>query len=163
MPEAMTRSATAKTRPKTKKGSDMGQVWQDLAVSNELDVGKAREGTLPKNQVRKVVVRALVDTGATMLALPREVIRQLGLFRKRTVPTLLGDGKLHRRTVWSVVTVRALRREAVVEVVEAPPGVPPLLGQLPLEALDLLVDTKAQRLVPNPASPDPKQAVVYML
>jgi len=34
---------------------------------------------------------------------------------------------------------------------EVPESVPNLLGQVPLEVLDLVVDTKGQKLVPNPA------------
>ena len=39
-------------------------------------------------------------------------------------------------------------------VVAKPEGAPLLLGQLVLEALDLVVDCGQQRLIPNPEAPD---------
>ncbi len=37
------------------------------------------------------------------------------------------------------------------DVVEVPEDVPNLLGQVPLEVLDFVVDSRGQALVPNPA------------
>ena len=39
-------------------------------------------------------------------------------------------------------------------IVAKPEGAPLLLGQLILEALDLVVDCGQQRLIPNPEAPD---------
>jgi hypothetical protein len=35
-----------------------------------------------------------------------------------------------------------------------PPGSTPLIGQIPLEGLDLVVNPKSRELTVNPASPD---------
>jgi hypothetical protein len=37
------------------------------------------------------------------------------------------------------------------DVVEVPEAVPNLIGQVPLEVLDFVVDSRGQNLVPNPA------------
>lgn len=42
-------------------------------------------------------------------------------------------------------------RFCVVDVVELPDDVPVLIGQVPLELMDWVVDPKAQRLIGNPA------------
>jgi hypothetical protein len=42
-------------------------------------------------------------------------------------------------------------RECPVEVAEVPDEVPVLIGQIPLEYLDFVVDPKNQRLIGNPA------------
>jgi hypothetical protein len=39
----------------------------------------------------------------------------------------------------------------MVEVMEVPDDVPPLIGQVPLEMLDLVVDLQGRRLMGNPA------------
>ena len=142
--------------------SKMGKVWVDLEVSNEFDEVNASEGRLSLDKVRKVQVKALVDTGATMLMLPSELIQKLGLRVKRKVKSRLADGKLHDRLVYGTATLRVQRRDVTVEIVEGQPGVPALLGQIPLEGLDLLVDSKNQRLIPNPESPDPEMALIDM-
>ena len=41
-------------------------------------------------------------------------------------------------------------RREIFAVIEVPENVPNLLGQVPLEVLDLVVDTKGRRLIPNP-------------
>lgn len=41
-------------------------------------------------------------------------------------------------------------RDCVAEVAEVPDGCPALIGQLPLEALDFVVDPAGQRLIVNP-------------
>jgi hypothetical protein len=40
---------------------------------------------------------------------------------------------------------------------------PPLLGQIPLESLDFVIDPRNQRLAPNPESPDPEMALMEIL
>ena len=58
-------------------------------------------------------------------------------------------------------SVKVFQRTMLTEALEgAPEGMPPLLGQIPLEALDLLIDSKNQRLILNPESPDPEMALV---
>jgi hypothetical protein len=47
------------------------------------------------------------------------------------------------------------------DVVEVPENVPNLLGQVPLEVLDLVVDTKAGRLIANPAHGGEQMAEEY--
>jgi predicted aspartyl protease len=138
----------------------MGKVWEDAEIINEHDQSDARAGKLPADKVRKVQLKALVDTGTTLLVLPEELIKALGLEFQRTVQSRMADGKLHKRTIWGPVKLRVHRREAIVEVMAAPPGVPALIGQIPLEGLDLLVDSRRQCLVPNPESPDPEMALM---
>jgi hypothetical protein len=41
-------------------------------------------------------------------------------------------------------------RDRVIEVAELPDGCPPLIGQIPLEMLDFVVDLKNRRLIGNP-------------
>ncbi|UCH95084.1 MAG: hypothetical protein JSV88_33190 [Candidatus Aminicenantes bacterium] len=38
-----------------------------------------------------------------------------------------------------------------MQIMENSPGTPPLIGYLVLEAMDFLVDSKSQRIIPNPA------------
>jgi hypothetical protein len=42
-------------------------------------------------------------------------------------------------------------RRETFDVIEVPENVPNLLGQVPLEVLDLVVDARGQKLIPNPA------------
>ena len=48
------------------------------------------------------------------------------------------------------VRITVQDRDCVVEVCEIPDECPPLIGQIPLEALDFVVDPNGQKLIGNP-------------
>lgn len=61
---------------------EMGRVVVEAKVVNNLDLGMSKEGNLPVEKVRSVMIQnALVDTGATYLTLPTRYIRELGLLK----------------------------------------------------------------------------------
>ena len=132
----------------------MGRVMTRVKIANSTDVENVGRGLMTPNEVRRVEIDALVDTGATMLALPEDVVRQLG------APSL-GIRKVRdaRGIVIEVEWVGNLRieilgREMTTDALVLPAGATPLIGQIPLEALDLVVDPKSRELRVNPESPD---------
>lgn len=128
----------------------MGRVVTDAVVENLKDLWDAERGMLPSDKVRRVTVNsALVDTGATTLALPSHQIQELGLQRTRDKTAITAHGK-GPVAVYEAVRLTIQGRECVVEVMEVPDGVPPLIGQVPLELLDLVVDPQRRRLMGNP-------------
>jgi predicted aspartyl protease len=129
----------------------MGRVLTEATIENLKDLWNVEQGLLPPEKVRRITVTdALVDTGATLLSLPTRLIRQLGLspHRKRRVISSTG---VTEATVYDVVRLTIQDRDCPVEVMEVPDDVPVLIGQLPLENLDLVVDLRARRLTGNPA------------
>jgi predicted aspartyl protease len=139
---------------------EVGRVDVDIKVSNEVDISNAAEGKLPADKIRHVTAKAIVDTGATLLVLPDEIIAQLGVRVTRQAKSKFADGRTLVRNVHGPIKVEVEGRSAIVEAVSAPKGVPALLGQVPLEVLDLLVDSKGRKLILNPESPDPDIAMV---
>jgi predicted aspartyl protease len=109
----------------------------------------SRSGKLARSRVRSLEVEFFVDTGAAMLCLPPKEIEALGLrkLHERDVVTASG---LVRRGVYEPVRIQVMDREADLNVMEVPTGTPPLLGYLPLEALDLYPNTKDRKLEGNP-------------
>ncbi len=60
--------------------SDMGRVLTEATVYNLGDLFEASRGNRRSEEVRKITVTdALVNTGATTLALPKRLLDQLGL------------------------------------------------------------------------------------
>ena len=57
----------------------MGKIMTNLKITNNTDYDNATEGLIAASQVRSVEVEALVDTGATMLALPEDVVAAVGV------------------------------------------------------------------------------------
>lgn len=129
----------------------MGKVIVKAKVQNLDDLYEVKKGQRAVADVRTVEMdNALVDTGATMLLLPSRYIAALGLELVRTREALTAAGMIPLK-IYEVVRLTVDGREASVEVAEVPDNNPPLIGQIPLEILDFLVDPQGQRLVGNPA------------
>lgn len=141
----------------------MGKVVVESVVSNGQDDVLVERKILKPTEVRTATIRTLVDTGATMLVLPEDIIQQLGLPPIRKVKTRVADGRVLERQVYGYVKLTIQGRTITTEALSAPKGIPALLGQVPLEVLDFLVDSKNQRLIPNPESPDPEMAMYDIL
>jgi len=132
----------------------MGRVNAHVKLTNHTDLQIARRGMTPVEVVRTVEIEALVDTGATMLLLPADVVATLGLPYERMRKVRYADGRIEEIPWVGGVRLEVLGREMVCDALVAPAGATPLLGQMQLEELDLIVDAKSRELRVNPASPD---------
>jgi clan AA aspartic protease len=128
----------------------MGRVVVPVIVENVRDALDAHEGKLPAAEVRRVAIdKALIDTGASTLSLPSSVIKQLGLTKLKSKRVMTSRGPAETDT-YSAVRLVLQGRDCTVDVVEVPDGVPPLVGQVPLELMDFVVDPVNQRITGNP-------------
>lgn len=128
----------------------MGKVVVPAKIENLRDLNKVEEGTLTADKVRSVEVPdAVADTGATMLSLPRRLVQQLGLKRQRT-RTAKTPGGVFSFGIYENVRLTVQGRDCDVTVAEIPDECPVLIGQIPLELLDYIVDPVGQRLLGNP-------------
>jgi predicted aspartyl protease len=128
----------------------MGKVLVAATVENLSDLYDVTKGTRKPEEVRRVEIPdALVDTGATFLSIPRRYIQQLGLLRFRTRQAKTSGG-LVTFGMYGVVRLTIQGRDCMVEVTEVADDCPVLIGQIPLEALDFVVDPVSQRLIGNP-------------
>src|SRR5438067_6593444 len=129
----------------------MGRVLTEATIVNLEDLWAVKRGLLPPDQVRQLTISdALVDTGATLLSMPTRLIRQLGLteqYRKR-VTSSAGETEAG---VYEAVRLTIQGRHCTMDVMEVPDSVPVLIGQLPLEHLDLVIDPRNRQLIGNPA------------
>lgn len=131
----------------------MGEVKVEVELENAIDRGMEQRGFLEPKKVRAFKASVLVNSGAMTLVLPQEQVEALGLVEVRRVIVRYADERKEERPVASAVTVRVGDRAATLDCVVGPPNSEPLLGQVPLEVMDLLVDCVEQRLVPRPESP----------
>lgn len=128
----------------------MGKVLVAATVENLDDSFAVGKGLLPSDRVRRVdVADALIDTGATGLLLPTRFIVQLGLepLRVRPARTIAGTTPVQ---MYRAVRLTVQGRDCISDVGEIPDGFPIVVGQVPLELMDWIVDLRGQRLVGNP-------------
>ena len=124
----------------------MGKVLTSLTVINRADQIRAKDGTISPEQIRSVTLEnVLVNTSATTLCLPGDVIAKLGLelLKEVDVATAMGIGQAR---IFRDATISLCGREGTFECLELPGGRDALLGVIPLEALGIELDLKNQKL-----------------
>jgi clan AA aspartic protease len=128
----------------------MGRTTEKVIVKNYVDLARAELGEMSPEDVRSVAIDAVVNTGASHLCLPPDVIANLGLLYSRSRNVQTANGTVKRRLFKGAdVTIQGRNEE--MTVMENDATTPPLIGYLLLEMLDFVVDPKSQRLIPNPA------------
>ena len=129
----------------------MGRVLTEATLENLEDLWAVKRGLLPPEQVRRIqVLDALVDTGATLLSLPTRLVQQLGLSKTSSKHVISSIG-VAEAGIYDAVRLTIQGRTCTMDVMEVPDSVPVLIGQLPLEHLDLVVDLRSRSLIGNPA------------
>ena len=111
---------------------------------------------------REIELEAVIDTGATMLVLPQNVIDKLNLRKMREVKVRYANNKTEIKSIYGVVTVEMCGRAGEFNVLAEPEGAQPLVGQIILEQLDLIVDPSTRKVIPNPRSPDMPMVEILM-
>lgn len=133
------------------ENNGMGRILTEATIENLNDLWDAEKSKLPPEQVRRITVTdALVDTGTTGLSLPTRIMKQLGLTKRyeKRATSARGVGSV---SVYEAVRLTIMGRDVTVDPVEVPDEVPVLIGQIPLEWLDLVPDPRSRSLIGNPA------------
>jgi predicted aspartyl protease len=129
----------------------MGRFAVPGVVERLEDLYRVQRGELAADRPRRAeVTEALVDTGATGLSLPRSLVVQLGLLPIRTRRAVTTAGVRDVPT-YGAVKLTVQGRDCVCDVTEVDDACPVLIGQVPLELMDFVVDPGRRQLVGNPA------------
>jgi predicted aspartyl protease len=130
--------------------AEMGRVLTKATVENLMDLWDVKRGMRSPDAVRRVELEnALVDTGATSLCLPTRYVQELGLMKRFEKPVVTSLGP-RMAGIYDAVRLTIQGRDCTVDVTEVPDSVPVLIGQIPLEWMDFVVDPRTQRLIGNP-------------
>ena len=138
----------------------MGIVYVDITILNSVDATLARQGDLPKENVRKIEVKSLVDTGAWTLTINEEIAKQLGLKVMYQTDATLADGTVSQCDIVGPVDIRFENRMTSCPALMLPGADEVLLGAVPLELMDVMIDPRMHRLVVHPSRPDVAQTKV---
>jgi clan AA aspartic protease len=123
----------------------MGLVYVDL-----------RLGHFERSDIEEINADALVDTGAINLCISQAIATKLKLTKIATKKATLADGSVQHVDVVGGIQVSLMGRSTVTTALVL--GNQVLLGAIPLEDMDFLVDAPRQRLIP--ADPNSINAVV---
>ena len=131
----------------------MGLVYAEVELTSVDDLVLHRRGFLQEDKIKRMTVNALVDTGAYMLVINDHIRSQLDLPLIEEQMFRMADDSERRGEVVGPVEIRFENRSTTVRAVVLPGIGEPLLGSIPLEDLDVVIDPKQKRLIVNPESP----------
>ncbi len=109
---------------------------------------------------KTVVINALVDTGAVFMCVPENIAWQLGFDTTEVSQqiVMLADGRQRKVPKIAPIEIAFADRSYTTEALVL--GDEPLLGVLPMEAMDLVIHPRTQQVSVNPQHPNYSVALV---
>jgi clan AA aspartic protease len=132
----------------------MGHTYADIELINGDDLALHRRGFLPEDEIKRMRVTALVDSGAYMLVVNDHIKQQLDLPVLGETTARLANETEFRAEIVGPVEVRFENRSTIVRALLLHGNAEPLLGVIPMEDMDVVIDPKQQRLIVNPENPN---------
>jgi clan AA aspartic protease len=132
----------------------MGLVYADIELMSVFDIISAKRHIIGEEEIKRINVTMLVDTGCMYLCINeniREFLQLETLYRKKGV---LANGEIVEYDIVGGIDVRFQNRRCQIDAMVLPEGNELLLGVIPMEAMDVLINPVRQELVVNPESPD---------
>ena len=124
----------------------MGFVKATIEIANSFDMGMARRGRILKSEIRMQEVELLVDTGAYNLSINEDLASQLGLEITGKQAFELADGDIKTFGIAEPVEIRFKNRTTSCSPVVLPGKTEMVLGCIPLEDMDLIIDPRKEIL-----------------
>ena len=132
----------------------MGLTYADIELFNYADETLNEDGYLPKEKIRKVLIRAMADSGAIRLAINETIKQQLGLRVRQQLNISLANGTKRTLDVAGPIRLKFKDRDCITDAFVLPGNEEPLLGAVPTELMDLVIIPAENKLVYNPLHPD---------
>ena len=130
----------------------MGLVHANITLFNAMDKALERKQKISEAEVKQIKVEALVDSGAYMLVIPENIRLQLGLDIVAYELSELANGQQEKVPIAEPVEIHFENRRATVDALVL--GNQVLLGAIPMEAMDVIIHPKLQKLTVNPDHPN---------
>ncbi len=131
----------------------MGLVYADIEIINGGDLEMVQRGYMDQDEVKRMHVNFLVDSGSFMLAINENIqeILKLTVFEKRKAQ--LANGQIIDCDVVGPIELRFANRRCTCSAMVLPGDAEPLLGVIPMEDMDVIIHPLKQELVVHPDHP----------
>ena len=131
----------------------MGLVYADIELINGDDLALARRNIIGEEEIKRIHVNMLVDTGNMYMFINENIQEQLQLAVLEKRKGQLANGHIVEYDVVGPLEVKFKNRRCTVNAMVLPGDNEPLLGAIPLEDMDVLIHPYRQELIVNPAHP----------
>ena len=125
----------------------MGSVYAEITLKNAHDLMRVKDGLIKEKEIRETVEKALVDTGAWTLVINEDVREKLGLDVRGERIATMANGMKEMVKMAEPVEVHWKSRSMTCQPILIPGTDEVLLGAIPLEDMDLIVDPQNEVLV----------------
>ena len=125
----------------------MGMVHTEITLKNARDEGNAQERLIKFEDVRSVTITAVADTGSMHLVINEELREKLGLSVIEERTANIADGQRIPCKMAEAVEVCWKNRRTLCPALVIPGAKSVLLGAIPLEGMDLIVNPVTQEVV----------------
>ncbi|AEF85181.1 conserved hypothetical protein [Treponema primitia ZAS-2] len=125
----------------------VGTVYELITLKNLGDITRCGDGLIKETEIRQMTVRCVVDTGAGTLVISEAVQKELGLRTEHLHESTLANGENVVCKIAETVRVYWKDRYMTCDPWVLPGASEVLLGAIPLENMDLMVDPKRLQLV----------------
>ena len=132
----------------------MGQIYADIEIINGGDLEMVHRGHLDPDEIKRMNVRILVDTGSLMLCINEHLQEYFQLKINGKKPFQLANGELVICDIVGPIKLIFKNRDTTCDAIILPGDSEPLLGLIPMEAMDVLISPTRHELVVNPAHPE---------
>jgi clan AA aspartic protease len=141
----------------------MGMVHAEIELINPFDLEAARRNTMDQDEVKRMYIRAMVDTGSWMLCINENIQSYLDLpiIGKRRLQLANSEVAVYDEVGPAILKIEG--RQTSCNALVLPGDSEPLLGSYPMEDLDVMIHPQRQKLVFGPGhSPSPFMKVIQL-
>ena len=131
----------------------MGLVYAEIELINGGDLELARRNMLDPEDIKRMSVEMLVDSGSYYMCINETVKEQLDLSVIEKRKGQLAKGQIVEYDVVGPIEVKFKNRRCHVDAMVLPGDSEMLLGAIPMEDMDVLIHPLRQELVVNPEHP----------
>ena len=132
----------------------MGLVYADIELINGEDIMLARRHYIGEEEIKKMNVSMLVDSGSIFLCINENIQSQLQLPVVDSKRAQLADGRIVEYDMVGPLIIKFKNRRCTVEAMVLPGDNEPLLGVIAMEEMDVLIHPQRQELIVHPDHPD---------
>lgn len=131
----------------------MGLVYADIEVINGEDITLAKRHFIGEEEIRRMHIKVLADSGSYMMCINETIQEQLGLTVIEKRKAQLANGSIEEYEVVGPIEVKFKNRRCMVDAMVLKGDNEPLLGAIPMEDMDVLIHPQRQELIVNPEHP----------
>lgn len=129
-------------------------VYADIELINAIELEFARRHMICDDEISRMSINILVDTGTYYLCINETIQEHLKLPVLEKRKAQLANGYIEEYDVVGPIEIKFKNRRCHVDAIVLKGDNEPLLGAIPMEDMDVLIHPLRQELIVNPEHPE---------